>query len=183
MGNIKWSILLIVTLFILFTVIISGAETRRRNTILPINKPDAGRKLINRNWLAPIYNILNSNTSIESLNNLVASFDTTVSSPGFTALDTFVNTIGNGFAMYDAIGNGIRRVLRFSQRLNEKKEAQQNEEEDIVHELKSSRDEMAIKLTSIESKFKCRLYKLVSTKRQRHPHIFPENCIDLSTMR
>lgn len=181
MRNSKWLTLLIVTLYI-FTVIISGAETRRRNTKLFTHKP-AGRKLIISNLLALIYNIFNSNTSIESLNNLVTSFDTTVNSPGFIALDTFFNTIENGFDTYDAIGNGIEGVIDLSQKLKEKKEAQHNEEEDIVQEFKSSRDEMATKLTSIESKIKCRLFKLV-TRRQPHQKMFPENCIIvLSTMR
>ncbi len=112
----KWLTLLIMTLFML--TFISGAEARRGiNHKLVTNKPAAGRNPIISNWLAVIYNILNSNTSIESLNNLMTSFDKTYNSPGFVALDTFFNLIGNGFDAYDAIGNGIRRVSDLSQKL------------------------------------------------------------------
>ena len=107
------------TLFML--IVISGAEARRGiNHKLVTNKPAAGKSLIISNWLAVIYNILNSNTSIESLNTLMTSFDKTYNSPGFIALDTFFNLIGNGFDAYDAIGNGIRHVIDLSQKLNEK---------------------------------------------------------------
>lgn len=111
--------------------------------------------LINLNSL--IYRILNSETTIEWLNNVTASFQTTVNSRGWIALDTFINVLGNSFSIYDAIGGGVKRI---SDRANAKEEKKKNEEDKDVQkelndELKSMAEMMNSKLTSINRLLGC----------------------------
>lgn len=113
--------------------------------------------LININSL--IYRILNSNTTIDWLNNVTASFETTVNSQGWTALDTFVNTLGNSFSVYDAIGGGIERMLdRIRRRKEDKKKEEEDDDdnkEELHEELKSTMEMMSTKLKSIDELMGC----------------------------
>ena len=153
---------------------ISNILMEKSNLNIIVNKDTPGTRLINLSQLT--YNILNSNTSIESLNNLTTSFDETVNSPGWTALDTFINTVGNSFATYDAVGNGIQRYIDRSRRKKAKKQdkrdEKEDEEEEIIEEIKSSGDDITSNLASIEMKLKCRLLKL-ATKRKKGLGLVP----------
>lgn len=129
-------------------------------------------------FFTKVHDIVNHNSSIQSVNNITSAFEYMVNSPGWKALNTFANTMGALSNVYKAIGNNIGRAEaiiiakeEFKQQI--RKDDEQKEMDRIFYEeLRSILDRVVELLMSVNKRLRCRLVweKKISrtiTRKQR----------------
>ncbi len=108
-----------------------------------------------------MHDVLNQNATIKSLNNITAAFDYMIASPGWAALDTFSNTLGNSFSVYDAIGSGVDRTInrhkfkKYEAEKSIREEEMSAMEEGFRYELKSTLKQLKSELEQINEQLAC----------------------------
>jgi len=111
-----------------------------------------------------IREVLNQNATIKSINNITLAFDNMIISPGWAAIDTFANTFGNSFSVYDAVGGGVERTISRHQKKKEDKEnAVREEEREELDEtfrtdMKNSLERIVGQLSYMNEQLRCDYY-------------------------
>ena len=100
-----------------------------------------------------VHDVLNQNATIKSLNNITAAFDYMIESPGWAALDTFSNTLGNSFSVFDVISSGVDRSI--NRHKSKTYEAEKSIREEEMFTMKEGfRDELKSTLKRLKSELK-----------------------------
>ena len=122
-----------------------------------------------------VNNLLNSNSSKDSLNRLTTAFTSLFNSRAITALANIMVIVGNSFAVYIALGMGIERTIGRKRR---------KKGEDVVNlpdQLQTSIDDLNDKVTLITEFMQqaaCRYFSERSTKEGNKRQIIPIDCLN-----
>lgn len=115
-------------------------------------------------FLRAVHDILNSNSSIESLNTFTEAFQYTLNSPGWAAVDMLINTMGNSMTIYDIIAGSIERTSNFIRQKQEDREKAMKDadtsEDDFREELTTNLKQVVSQLTSLNKRMKCHFSSL-----------------------
>lgn len=182
----------IILLLFCFVVVQSGLINRRssssyyneetnkdsvfeqRSFISNFKRNKVVQKLVN------LYKLFNGNTTNPNLNSIVSAFVTTFGSPGFSAVNLFMNTLGNSFHIYDAVGQTVQRTEeRIRSRMGEEDRYFEHlERQKFQNELTTSMNRTFQELASMNRAVLCLLHsqsndvKLRALKNQFCPPIW-----------
>jgi len=88
-----------------------------------------------------VYNIVNAKTNFDALNAFTTAFVNLFHSNGYIAFDTFVSTLGNSFAVYDAFINSIN-IIKTKKKEKETEEASTDLMENLQLTLNNVNDQL-----------------------------------------
>ncbi len=110
--------------------------------------------------LVNLYKLFNGNTTNPNWNSIASAFVTTFGSNGFSAINLFMNVVGNSFHIYDAVGQKIQRIEeRIRSRMAEEDRYFEHLERQKFHsELTTSMNRTFEQLVSMNRAVLCLVY-------------------------
>ena len=107
------------------------------------------------NWLSVVDNIINGNTTINSLDRVTSLLSTLGNSYGWIALNSAITVLGSTLTVYDAMDGAAERLTVRIANMRDK-QVKMTEKERLKM-MKSTLDQIVVELVTINKRLRCRL--------------------------
>lgn len=107
------------------------------------------------NWLSVVDNIINGNTTINSLDRVTSLLSTLGNSYGWIALNSAITVLGSTLTVYDALDGAAERLAVRIANMRDK-QVKMTEKERLKM-MKSTLDQIVVELVTINKRLRCRL--------------------------
>jgi len=108
------------------------------------------------NWLSVVDNIINGNTTINSLDRVTSLLSTLGNSYGWIALNSAITVLGSTLTVYDAMDGAAERLTVRLLNMRDKQQVKVTEKERLKM-MKSTLDQIVVELVTINKRLRCRL--------------------------